>query len=66
MDLGKSSRPVITVAPVVVNPETDSNTASVMDSDGASANNSGKDPNALNTSQNKAVIKKPSRVRNVC
>ena len=51
---------------MVVNPEIDSKMASVIDRSGASDKNNGSEPKAPNTNQNNAVIKKPSRVLNVC
>jgi hypothetical protein len=49
----------MTVAPVVVNPEADSNRASIGVSPAPST--SGQAPSALTSSQNSATIKKPSR-----
>ena len=54
----------MTVAPVVVKPERDSNTASVKPSLGWSDNIRGKEPYKPKTAQNKTVIKKPSLIRN--
>src|SRR5690554_3485833 len=55
--------PVITEAPVVVSPEKDSNTASVMESAASPVSISGREPNSASTLQNSAAIRKPSRVR---
>ncbi len=63
MDLGSSSSPVITVAPVVVMPEMDSNRASVKDRCTSSTNNRGRVPVTPSTTQNNTVITKPSRLR---
>ena len=63
MDLGKSSKPTITVAPVVVNAETDSNTASTKEICNSLENIKGADPERPNTVQNKTTTKKPSRKR---
>ena len=63
MDLGRSSSPDITVAPVVVKPETDSNNAFIKFSCSASESIRGKAPKVLNTSQKNTVTIKPSRVR---
>ena len=64
MDRGSSSRPVRTVAPVVVSPDMDSNIASVTDSDRLSAKYSGAAPNDPRTVQNEATTRNPSRSRN--
>ncbi len=63
MDLGKYSRPVITVAPVVVQPDRDSKKASAKSSPGLSAIINGRVPANPRVSQNSAAIRKPSRVR---
>ena len=63
MDLGSSSRPEITVAPVVVKPESDSNRASIKLRLGASESISGRAPKVLSTNQKNTVTMKPSRVR---
>ena len=55
--------PTITVAPVVVRPETDSNTASVTDITEFSASRKGKAPLRPNTVQNSTTTRKPSRTR---
>ena len=52
---------VIIVAPVVVNPDTDSNIAFVIDIFRESLSNIGKDAKVLNTNQNNTTIIKPSR-----
>jgi hypothetical protein len=54
---------VITVAPVVVRPDTDSNTASVIDKCGSSARMNGKAPIPDSTVQNITTTTKPSRRR---
>ena len=64
MERGRSSSPSMTVAPVVVKPERDSNTASVTLSWGWSDNIRGKAPYKPKTAQNRTVTKKPSRIRN--
>ncbi len=63
MEIGSSSRPTSTVAPVVVNPETASNTASVNVRSGLSEISSGTAPARPSTIQNIETIKKPSRTR---
>ena len=62
-DRGRSSRPAITVAPVVVRPDTDSNNASARDSGTASLVRKGTEPKLPRTIQNNAVTRKPSRIR---
>ena len=62
MDFGKLSSPEITVAPVVVRPDRDSNTASVIDKSSAEENTKGKQPAIPSTAQNKVTIKKPSLI----
>ncbi len=64
-DRHRQSRPdcVMTVAPVVVSPDTDSNTASVSDRCGSSASTNGSAPIADSTVQNITTTTKPSRRR---
>ena len=52
----------MTVAPVVVKPERDSNTASVIDNSNAGENKKGKQPAVPNTAQKRVTTRKPSRV----
>ena len=63
MDFGRESRPVSTVAPVVVSPDIDSKIASVIDIAGVSAKNSGTAPNVPSTVQKDATTRKPSLSR---
>jgi hypothetical protein len=63
MERGSSSRPVRTVAPVVVSPDIDSNIASVTVNDRLSSKYSGAAPNVPSTVQNEATTRKPSRSR---
>ena len=63
MDFGNSSKPVMTVPPVVVKAENDSNTDSEKLRSGCSSKMKGTAPNPPNTIQNKTTIKKPSRAR---
>ena len=51
----------MTVAPVVVNPETASNTASVNERSGSSLRNSGVAPARPRNTQNTDTIRNPSR-----
>ena len=53
----------MTVPPVVVKPENDSNTDSEKLRSGCSSKMKGTAPNPPNTIQNKTTIKKPSRAR---
>ena len=53
--------PVMTVAPVVVNPDNDSNAASVRDRCGCSASTSGMAPVRPSPAQNRTTTTKPSR-----
>ncbi len=55
--------PVITVAPVVVSPDMDSKTASVIDKFGSWERNSGSAPNSPSTVQNSTTTTNPSRSR---
>ena len=52
---------MMTVAPVVVSPETDSNTASASGRSGSGLSSSGTLPVAPSASQNATTITKPSR-----
>ena len=61
MVLGRLSRLVNIVAPVVVSPDIDSKIAFVKDNDGISARYKGTAPNNPRTVQNAATIIKPSR-----
>ena len=60
MDFGNWSRPVITVAPVVVRPETDSNSESVNDISGKDASRNGMAPISPSPAQNNTTTMKPS------
>ena len=62
MDLGSESILDKTVAPVVVNPDMDSKTASVKESSIASDNRNGKQPIVPRTPQNKVTTRKLSRM----
>ena len=62
MDFGRTSNPAMTVAPVVVRPDKDSNTASVIDSSIEGEMIKGKDPAVPNTVQNSVTIRKLSLV----
>ena len=55
--------PSMTVAPVVVSPETDSNTASVTDMSGLLASRSGTLPQSPSATQNMTTTMNPSRRR---
>ena len=63
MEIGKSSSPIRTVAPVVVRPDIDSKNASVTDIAGSTDKISGKEPKLARTVQNKTTMTKPSRIR---
>ena len=62
-DFGSPSSPLMTVAPVVVKPDTASNMAPAKSSAGRLANTSGKAPATPMTTQNKVTSTKPSRNR---
>ena len=57
------SRPTITVAPVVVSPEIDSKIDSRGDNCRLSVSAKGSAPNSPSTTQNREVMRKPSRMR---
>ena len=63
MEIGKSSIPTMTVAPVVVRPDIDSKNASVTDIAGSADMSSGRDPKLARTVQNRTTMTKPSRIR---
>src|SRR5690606_41599064 len=63
MEGGSRSSPLMTVAPVVVNPEIASNIASVNERCKLTENKNGRVPKVPSTDQKSAVTKKPSRVR---
>ena len=63
MDIGKSSIPTSTVAPVVVRPDIDSKNASVIDISGTADISSGREPKLARTVQNRTTMTKPSRIR---
>ncbi|CSA97824.1 Uncharacterised protein [Vibrio cholerae] len=64
--MGSSSKPTITVAPVVVNAEKDSKNASVTEMLGSAASKKGNAPALPITVQNNTTIKKPSRALSSC
>lgn len=59
---GRVSIPVSTVAPVVVSPEIDSNTACENVMRGVVGNQKGSAPATPSTVQNRATTRKPSRI----
>ena len=63
MEIGKSSIPTRTVAPVVVRPDIDSKNASVTDIAGSADVSSGREPKVAKTVQNRTTMTKPSRIR---
>ena len=63
MEIGKSSIPIRTVAPVVVRPDIDSKNASVTDIAGFADMSSGREPKLARTVQNRTTMTKPSRIR---
>lgn len=63
MDFGNSSRPTMTVAPVVVSAEIDSKTASTKDICSSCENMNGVEPDMPKTVQNKTTTKNPSLKR---
>ena len=60
MEAGSESSPEITVAPVVVSPDRDSNTASVRDRLRAPDSRNGRQPTLPSTAQNRVTTRKPS------
>ena len=63
MEIGNSSIPTRTVAPVVVRPDIDSKNASVTDIAGSVDMSSGREPKLARTVQNRTTMTKPSRIR---
>ena len=63
MEIGKSSIPTRTVAPVVVKPDIDSKNASVNDIAGSADMSRGREPKLARTVQNRTTMTKPSRIR---